>query len=214
MEALSLTLAEVPVGSVARSVIATAVVIDGRNAMRVTLSPDAAAGQADVDYIDQPTFLRLPMTLRDGRIEVDIRSGLTTSAPEYARGFAGIAYRIAGDAHRFESIYVRPLNGLSLFPPPPREARAVQYFAYPDWPYHRLRDEFPSLGFEAGADIRPGTWHRLTIELDERAVRVTIDGTDVLMIDGTLDEPRAGGIGLWVDIGTEAFFANLRVTAR
>lgn len=214
MEELSHSLADVPVGSVARSVNATAVAINGRGALRVTLTPETAAGQPDVDYIDQPTFLMLPMTLRNGRIEVDLRSGLTQSAPEYARGFAGIAYRIAEDARRFESVYVRPLNGLSLSPPPPRGARAVQYFAYPDWPYHRLRDELPSGGFEAGADIRPGMWHRLAIELDERTARVTIDGTDALVIDGTLDEPRAGGIGLWVDIGTEAFFSNLRVTAR
>ena len=35
---------------------------------------------------------------------------------------------------------------------------AVQYFAYPDWKFDRLREEFPDGRYEAGADIGPDEW--------------------------------------------------------
>jgi hypothetical protein len=209
-----LSLAELPPGSVLRSVTAVPATIDGRQALRVTLTPEAAAGQPDVDYIDQPTFVILPVPFHDGRLEVDIRAGLTDDAPEYARGFAGIAFRIAPDASAFESVYVRPLNGLALAPAPPRDARALQYFAYPEWPYHRLRDELPSRVFEAGADIRPDAWLTLGVDVDDRRVLVSVNGDRRLVVEHGLAEPRDGSLGLWVDIGTDAYFADLRVTRR
>lgn len=208
----ALSLADIPVGATARSVDVRSEVIDDRPSLRVALSAKAAAGEAGVDFIDQPTFVVLPIEFRDGRIEVDIRSRITSDAPDYARGFAGIAYRISPDASNFESVYVRPLNGRELAPPPPRDERAVQYFAYPEWPYSRLREELPDATYEASALIAPDRWLTLAIEVLDRRVRVLIDGTETLVVEQTMAEPANGSLGLWVDIGTEAHFADLRIT--
>jgi len=171
----------------------------------------AHEGRPGVDYLDQPTFVIIPADFRTGTIEVDLRAGLTASAPDSARGFAGIAYHLVDGGDRFESVYLRPLNGASLDPPAPRQLRAVQYFAYPDWPFSRLRDTYPEGVYEAGADIEPDRWIHLMLVVDDARVTVTVDGVEVL----TVREPKSAGvrgaIGLFVDIGTRAEFANLIV---
>ncbi len=201
-----------PEGAELRSVDAVVVDVAGRDALRVALTAEAAAGRPGVDYIDQPTFVILPVDLRNGRIDVDINSGLGVGAPDYARGFAGVAYRISEDARKFESVYVRPTNGRGLNPPAPRNERAIQYFSYPEWSFERLRNEHPDGGFEAGADIRPHEWLTLSVEIAEGHVVAWVNGEKVLDIADAMTVPTSGRVGLWVDIGTEAYFSNLVVT--
>ena len=54
-----------------------------------------------VDKIDQPdenTYAKLKeLSFHNGTIEVDVYSQLLDDAPDYARGFIGIAYRIKED---------------------------------------------------------------------------------------------------------------------
>jgi hypothetical protein len=209
-----LQLKELPVEASLRSVTARASEAGGRKALRVALTSQAAAGIPGVDYIDQPTFVLLPVEFENGVIEVDILSRLTVDAPDFARAFAGLAYRISDDADYFESVYVRPLNGAKLNPPGPRVNRGLQYFAYPDWDFERLRDEYPDGRFEARADIGPDEWIHLRIEARDRSLRVSIDGVEVLKVDETKAAPIRGRVGLWVDIGTDAYFSNLSITRR
>lgn len=209
----SYSLAELPKHATLHSVTAAPVEIDGRTALRVSLTDEVALhGTPDVDYHDEPTYVRIPADFESGTIEFDLRSRLTATAPEYARAFAGVAYRINADNSQFESVYLRPMNGRSLNPPGPRAQRAAQYFAYPDWKFDRLREVYPDAPFEAGADIRPDTWHHVRVEIGEQAVVLIVDGVHVLHADHPLLAPMRGAIGLWVDIGTEAFFANLLIT--
>jgi hypothetical protein len=49
--------------------------------------------------------------LHNGVIEVDIAGRPSEGAQEQARGFVGIAFRVAADAGRFECLYIRPTNG-------------------------------------------------------------------------------------------------------
>jgi hypothetical protein len=42
-------------------------------------------------------------------------------------------------------------------------------------------------------------------------VTATVNGVPALAIDQPKAQPRAGAIGLLVDIGTEAFFSNLTI---
>ena len=97
--------------------------------------------------------------------------------------------------------------------PPPRDGRAVQYYAYPDWKFDRLREEEADGGFEAGADIRPDEWTTLRLDIDGRRIRAAVNGDTVLTLVEAKGEPAKGAVGLWVDIGSEGFFADLRVTA-
>ncbi len=200
-----------PDRAIPRSVRATPVTIDGRPALRVALTDEIAQrGQAGVDYVDQPTFLQLPIAFTDGTIEVDVRSRLRPDAPDYARGFAGVAYRIARAEDRFEAVYLRPLNGLKLAPPAPRERRAVQHFSYPEWPFNRLRDAYPDGRFEAPANIGPDQWIHLRLDVQGPRCEVRVDDDIVLQVT-SLAQVRTGTVGLFVDIGTEAFFADLSV---
>lgn len=154
----------------------------------------------------------LPLDFKDGVIEVDLLGRLLPDAPDYARAFIGLAYRVQLRGTRYESVYLRPLNGRKLNPPPPRDSRGVQYYAYPDWKFDRLREEEPNGGFEAGADIRPNEWTTLRLEIDGRRLRAAVNGDTVLTLAEAKGELANGAIGLWVDIGTEGFFADLRVT--
>jgi len=205
-------LTTLPDGAELRSVVAEPATLDGRQVLRVSLTDEVTVnGVAGVDYVDQPTFVILPLAFENGTLQVDLCSGLNALAPDYARGFAGLAYRISDDRDRFEAVYVRPLNGRSLNPPSPREHRAIQYFAYPDWPFDRLREEYPDGRYESGADIVPGSWLTLKVHVDRDRLTAWIDGVEVLLVAPSLVPAPRGHIGLFVDIGTEAYFSNLRI---
>lgn len=200
----------VPDGLVLNSVTARPALAAGRRALRIELREDVTVqGKPNVDFVDMPTFAVLPASFENGIISVDVLSRLNSNAPDYARAFAGLAYRIADDLSSFESVYLRPLNGVGLNPPPPRDRRAAQYFAYPDWRFARLRENYPDGRFEAAADIAPDTWINLRLEIKGEALNVQVNGQQIMAFSQTKSLPKSGNIGLFVDIGTEAFFSNL-----
>jgi hypothetical protein len=199
-------------GAVARSVSATPAAIDGREAVRVELLESVSAdGSPDVDYVDMPTFLELPIDFEDGTISVDIRAQLNGYWPEGARGFAGLAFRVQPGVGSFESVYLRPTNGRRAGAPSPRDQRAIQYFAYPVWRFERLRTEFPGV-YETGTDIDIDQWTTLRLEVDADRLDAYVDGVLTLAVNPTLLPPRRGRLGLFVDIGTVAYFSNLQVS--
>jgi hypothetical protein len=199
-----------PDGVTLRSVTAEPSDAAGPPALRVSLTQAVRGdGEPGVDFVDQPTFVILLNDLAAARLEVDISADLLPDAPDYARGFAGLAFAIAVDCSSFEAVYVRPYNGLTVAPDDVRRHRAVQYFAYPDWPFDRLRQERPDEGFEAAADIRPGVWLHLVVEFDATHVRAEVDGVELVSRDRVA--VGGGAIGLFVDIGTDAHFADLVV---
>lgn len=192
-----------------RAVSAQQLRFQERDALRVELLPDVAAGIPDVDYVDMPTFVELPIEFRDGVVEVDVYAELNGLWPEGARGFAGLAYRIQADAAAFECVYLRPSNGRRA--PRPRQDRAIQYFTYPDFRFDRLRNQCPGC-YEAGADIDIDEWIRLRLEVHGRQVRALVNDVVCLDLTQTLIADQPGTLGLFVDIGTVAYFADLRVS--
>jgi hypothetical protein len=200
--------------AVTRSVTAEPGHAVGRAALRVSLISEIAShGRMGVDYGDQPTFVVIPAEFETGTIDVDLLSRLTPEAPELSRGFAGLAYHLTEGGNRFESVYLRPTNGWRNHPPGPRGRRAVQYFAYPDWPYDRLREEYPDGRYESGADIALDEWIHLRLDVEPTRVTASVNGSTVLVVDEVKSAPVRGDLGLFVDIGTEAFFTDLTVTA-
>jgi hypothetical protein len=208
-------LAELPEESRLRSVTAVPTDIAGRRALRVELTDEVTLqGNPGVDYVDMPTFVIIPADFKNGTIEVDILSRLNGKGPADARAFVGIAYRIADGADHFEAVYLRPLNGLKTNPPSPRDKRAIQYFAYPDWKFDRLREDYPDGRYEAAANIGPDEWIKLKIDIDDAHLNATVNDTERLFLTETKATPVAGDIGLFVDIGSESFFSNLKITRR
>src|SRR5262249_24470646 len=88
-----------------RNVKAEPINYKGRNALRVT--DEAPAGIGDEGRLAALT----DTDFQDGTIEVDLTGAPLPNAGEGARGFVGLAFRVAPDASRFECIYLRPTNG-------------------------------------------------------------------------------------------------------
>jgi len=179
--------------------------IDGGKTIRVTKDPK-------IQEVDEATYARLVGSdFKNGIIEVQALSRLLPDAPDYARGFIGLAFRIDENNSTFEGIYIRPTNGRAedAF----RRNHCTQYFSYPDFKFDRLRDEFPEK-YESYADIGLDEWICLKIEVKGEKAMLYLNGDKqpVLTVDGLKHGPDfSGGIGLWVDIGTEGFFSGLTV---
>jgi len=152
----------------------------------------------------------------NGTIEVDLNSSVSPNASRltrmFARGFAGICFRVSEDVTAFECLYLRPENGQSEGET--RRNHAVQYISGPDWDFARFREEAPEQ-YENPADIAPGQWHHLRIVVQDQTAKLFIDdGTEpVLSVDDLkLGADQTGGVALWVGPGTNGFFRNLVVT--
>jgi hypothetical protein len=212
-ESFSHDLSGLPVGSTLHKVTATAVEYRGRKATKVEFTEEATRVELGVS-VDNPTFVMLPARFKNGTIEVDVLGRLSANAPRESRAFVGLVYRVVAPDAGFEAVYLRPTNGRKKNPPAPRDRRAIQYFAYPDWKFPRLRSEYPDGRYEAGANIADDEWIRLKIEIDDLRVRVSVNGKEELALTEAKAVPTTGNIGLWVGIGAQGYFANLRVTPR
>lgn len=196
-------------GLTPNQVAASVAPFDGRTAVQVQITDPEILGNA-------PTFVLVEGTegFHDGTIEVEVASTLTPDASEFARGFIGIAFRVAEDLGTFEAMYLRPANGFDETDDPVRRERAVQYFAYPDHPFEVLRETDPGV-YEKGADIHLEEWTTMTIEIEGQVGSLYLDGAaePVLTVqDLKLGPDERGAIALWVDVESVAYFRNLRVT--
>lgn len=182
--------------------------IDGKKAVSVTKSPKVLAD-------DEATYVRInDLDFKDGVIEVKVLSRLLPDAPPHARGFIGLAFRINEDNSRFESIYVRPTN--SIANDQLRRNRTVQYFSYPNFKFTDSRATAPGQ-YESYAPIAPNEWIKLKIEVKGQTAKLFINDAKepyLIVNDLKMGADRTGAIGLFVDIGTEGFFRDLKVTSK
>lgn len=178
---------------------------DGEEVLRVVKD-------STVQKIDEPTFVKIKdLDFENGTIEVKVLSRLLKTAPDYARGFIGLAYRINDDNTAYESIYVRPTNGRAdnQF----RRNHTVQYYAYPDYKFDRLRKE--SNGeFETYADLGLNEWIAIRIEVKGKEAKLYLNNqkSASFVVSEMKGSTAKGGVGLWVDIGTEGYFKDLKIT--
>jgi hypothetical protein len=179
--------------------------IMGRSAVLVTKNPA-------IEAVDEATFVKLVGTdFKNGTIEVEVLSRLLTDAPAHARGFIGVAFRINGGNSRFESFYVRPTNGRA--DDQLRRNRATQYFSFPDFKFDRLRQEAPGK-YESYADMTLNEWIAIRIVVRDDQAKMYLNGSEhpaLVVNDLKHGANSSGAIGLWVDVGTEGYFSNLRV---
>lgn len=146
----------------------------------------------------------------NGTIEVQVVGKRAESAGQNARGFVGVAFRVAEDNADFECFYIRPTNGRAN--DQLRRNHTIQYISFPDYPWHKLRKETPGL-YETYADLVEGEWTKLKIEVNGNKAKLYVCGVGqptLLVNDLKLGE-KAGAIGLWVGPGTDAYFADLKV---
>lgn len=179
---------------------------DGREVVKV--SKDSTVKEAD-----EPTFVRIKnIDFKDGVIEVNVLSKLLPTASPTDRGFIGLAFRIDEKNSKFESIYIRPTNGRA--DDQIRRNHSIQYFSFPDYKFSRLRKESPEK-YESYADMGLNEWIKMKIVVKGTQARLYLNNNaqpSLVVNDLKLGATASGGIGLFVDVGTEGYFRDLKVS--
>jgi hypothetical protein len=192
------------------NVVAEPATLQGKKGLRIMASPESLQAGTPVEtlvLIDELEF-------GDGVIEAEIAGDIRPGAPEGARGFVGIAFRVQSDLQTYDAFYLRPTNGRA--DDQIRRNHAAQYISHPDWPWFRLRKEFPSK-YESYVDLMPGTWTRIKIEVHGDQARLYVHGMKqpTLIINDVKTGAQAkGAVALWIDTDTIAHFRNLVVSRK
>jgi hypothetical protein len=164
---------------------------------------------------DEPTYAKLEnITFKNGTIEVKVLSRLHKNAPAWARGFIGLAFRIDEKNTQFESIYIRPTNG--RVEDQVRRNHSIQYFAFPDYKFERLRKEAPEK-YESYADMGLNEWITMRIEVEGAKAKLFLNNAhqpSLVVNDLKLGSENSGSIGLWVGNWTEGYFKDLKVVKK
>ncbi|HEV8133603.1 MAG TPA: hypothetical protein VGP85_02955, partial [Pyrinomonadaceae bacterium] len=117
------------------NVTTESVTYNGRAAVRVTdAAPTGLGDEGRLAVLSNTDF-------QDGTIEVDLTGAPLPNASEGARGFVGLAFRVAPDQSHFECIYLRPTNGRA--DDQVRRNHSVQYISIPGFPWPFMRKNFP-----------------------------------------------------------------------
>jgi hypothetical protein len=126
----------------------------GRPAIRVSDAAPAAPDGERVLWLSGTDF-------KNGAIEIEMTGEPGPSAGEQARGFVGLAFRAAAGGSHYECFYLRPTNGRAE--DQVRRNHSVQYISFPDFPWEKLRKEFPGK-YESYCDLVPAEWTKVRIE--------------------------------------------------
>ena len=150
---------------------------------------------------------------QDGVIEVDLTGDVVPHADPSARGFVGIAFRVAPDDSKFEAFYLRPKNGRAE--DQLQRNHSAQYISNPEFPWQRLRQENPGK-YESYVDLVPGEWTKVKIEVRGEKALLYVQGAEqpALIVNDLKHGVSQGAIALWIGPYTVAHFSNLKVTAR
>ncbi|HEY3441030.1 MAG TPA: hypothetical protein VGK29_09780 [Paludibaculum sp.] len=148
--------------------------------------------------------------MQDGALEVWVAGEPGPGAGTAARGFVGVAFRVRPGGEKYEAFYLRPTNGRAE--DQVRRNHSLQYISHPDHHWQRLRKEFPEK-YESYADLVPGEWTKMRVEVKGRQARLFVNGTSQpnLIVNDLFLGEDGGGIALWVGPGTVARFADFVV---
>jgi hypothetical protein len=143
----------------------------------------------------------------EGTIEADVCGRDVRS-----ESFVGLAFHRESD-ERYEAVYLRPFNFHSSSAE--RVQHGVQYVAVPDNDYARLRQKSPG-EFEGAVppSTEPAAWNHLRVVVRSGRVQVFVGSADKASLDvPALQSTHRGGVGLFVDNGSDGAFANLRIAS-
>ena len=167
---------------------------------------------SSVKEADEPTFVKIKgIDFKNGTIELKVLSRLLKNAPDFARGFIGVAFRIDKSNTKYESIYIRPVN--ARVDDQVRRNHSIQYYSYPDYKFGRLRKESPER-YESYADMEMNKWITMKIKVKDAQAKLFLDNNtqpSLIVNDLKHGADLSGAIGLWVDVGTEGFFSDLKI---
>jgi hypothetical protein len=208
---------------VSANVFAQKISLDTKNLLpnQVYMSTEKLDGKAVVKVIkdstlqavDEATFVKIKdVDFKDGIIEVMVLSRLHQKARPSDRGFIGMAFRINADNSKFECIYIRPTNGRAE--DQIRRNHSIQYFSFPDFKFPRLRKESPEM-YESYADMGLNEWIKIRIEVKGKQAKLFLNDNkqpSLVVNDLKMGTDVSGALGLFVDVGTEGYFRDLKIT--
>jgi hypothetical protein len=189
-------------------------------AVKATMSVEKLGGKKAIKVIkdssvkefDEPTFVKIKgINFHNGIIEVKVLSRLLQNAPDFARGFIGIAFRINDSNTKYESIYIRPVN--ARVDDQVRRNHSIQYYSYPGYKFDRLRKEAPER-YESYADMEMNKWMTVKIVVKDAQAKFFLDNNaqpSLIVNDLKHGSDLSGAIALWVDVGTEGYFSDVRI---
>ena len=152
------------------------------------------------------------LEFRDGLIEIDMAGAPLPGSDPSFRGFIGLAFRVLkGDSLRYECFYIRPTNGRAE--DQLRRNHSAQYIAHPGYPWFKLRKENPGV-YESYVDLIAGEWTKVKIKVKGKDARLYVNDAPepCLIVTDMKHDIQSGGIALWIGVGTDGYFKNLRVT--
>jgi len=180
-------------------------VLGGENVIRAVKSDK-------IMQFDENTIVRLKdCDFHNGVIKVKMLSRLLPDAPDFARGFIGIVYRVNENNSEFESFYIRPTNGMT--DDPVRKAHGCQYFSYPGYTFAYFR-EFGITGYEAPIHNKLDEWVELKAVVQNETASFYLNGEEepvLIVTDMKHGKDARGSVGFFCEIGTEAFFKDLEI---
>jgi len=195
-----------------RDVTVEAVAYHGRKAVRVMPALDAQAESVAPKNGEGGGIVVISGTsFHNGTIEIEVAGKPRAGAPSDARGFVGVAFRVATDSSRYECVYIRPTNGRAG--DQLRRNHSTQYISMPEYEWSRLRSEAPGK-YESYVDLVPGEWTKLKIEVSDVKARLYVNDSPqpVLLVNDLKHSDSEGAVALWIGLGTEAYFADLRLS--
>jgi hypothetical protein len=193
------------------NVTAERTVFQGKKGLRATISEETLRQIERTQQYAQGLISIEGLDFSNGVIEAEIAGALAPGAGGEARGFVGIAFRVQEDLETYDAFYLRPTNGRA--DDQERRNHSAQYISLPEWPWSRLRKETPSK-YEAYVDLVPGTWTKIKIEVrgDEARLYVHDNEQPTLIVKDVKSGANGhGGVALWLEPGTVAYFRNLTV---
>jgi hypothetical protein len=171
-----------------------------------------AVKDSSVTLNDEPTFVKIKgVNFKNGIIEVKVLSRLLKNAPDFARGFIGVAFRINDSITKFECIYLRPVN--ARVDDQVRRNHSIQYYSYPEYKFDRFRKEAPEK-YEAYTDMEMNKWITMRIEVKDAQAKLFINNNhqpSLIVNDLKHGANASGSIGFWVETGTEGYFKDLKI---
>jgi hypothetical protein len=205
-------------GLTLHNVSAAPVTFQGKPGLRVTVSDEhkQRMREQSIDQQSQSETLAIleGIEFANGVIEAEVAGEPAADAPEGARGFVGIAFRVQPDMRTYDAFYIRPTNGRAE--DQVRRNHSAQYVSHPEWPWFRLRKESPER-YESYVDLVPGAWTRIRIEVQGEKARLFVHGQSqptLIVNDLKTGADTRGRIALWVNPGTVAHFRLLKVENR
>ena len=177
--------------------------LDGENVLRVVKTGKL------MDFDTNSIAKLRGVEFHNGTIEVKMLSRLLPDAPDFARGFIGIAFRISANDDAFESFYIRPTNSTTA--DPVRKAHGCQYFSYPKYTFAYFRENNITK-YEAPNPYGLNEWVTLKVAVEDSRAEFYLNGKLALAVDDLkLGGNAHGSVGFFVDIGTEAFYKDLQI---